>query len=275
MPTVPTETLEEWLDIAVAIGSEAGRALVHRFEVGVDVEQKSNHIDLVTEADREAERIIVGRLTEAFPDHGILAEESGSRGNDDPAALRWTVDPLDGTTNFAHGYPHFSVLLALYRGSEGLLSVTVDPMRAETFVARAGSGAWLHRAGESPRRLSVTGTDGVERSLLATGFAYDRATAERNNMAEFGRLIHRVRGIRRAGSAGLDMAWVAAGRLDGYWEYHLSPWDWSAGALLIREAGGVVQTIGGEPWAPGDDSLATAGPALIEPLQSALDPGGR
>lgn len=270
MTSVAPKTLDAWLEAAVEIGCEAGRELLERFRAGVDVEQKSNHIDLVTSADHAAERIIVQRLSAAFPDHGILAEESGGRGAVDADALRWTVDPLDGTTNFAHRYPQFCVLIALYRGREGLVSVTVDPVRGEVFVARAGGGAWLRRDGEAPQRLSVTTTAHVEQSLLATGFAYDRSSAEQNNLAEFNRMIHRVRGIRRAGSAGLDMAWVAAGRLDGYWEYHLSPWDWSPGALLVREAGGVVQTIGGGDWAPGDDSLATAGPELIGPLQVAI-----
>lgn len=224
----------------------------------------------MTQADRDSERCIVERLSEAFPDHGILAEESGQVAH---GGTTWIVDPLDGTTNFAHGFPHFAVVLALFDGSTGLVGVVHDPIRDETFHAALGGGATL----SSPRgeralavsRLSPEARD-LERSLLATGFAYDRATASKNNIEEFNRLIRRVRGIRRAGSAALDMAYVAAGRLDGYWEYNLSPWDWAAGAVLVREAGGRARTMNGEDWKPGDLEMICGEHALCDRLSRAL-----
>ncbi len=262
--------LQSWCDLAVAIANDAGAVLLECFGRDLVVETKSNRIDLVTEADRAAEAVILDRLRTLLPDHGILAEESGlSR---EHAPLRWMVDPLDGTTNFAHGFPHFSVSMSLYAATRGLVGVVHDPTRAETFCAFEGGGAWLRRPGREPSRLRVTSTTALEQSLLATGFAYDRATATTNNVDEFVRLLGRVHGIRRPGSAALDLAWVAGGRLDGYWEFHLSPWDWAAGTVLVREAGGEVVTVEGAPWAPGCDSLVAANPRLLPHLRKALRP---
>ncbi len=260
------DALDARLELATRAAKDAGQRLMERFEGSLQIETKSSAVDLVTQADREAEAVVLEQLRAAFPEDGILAEESGAQGQ--TQGPRWLVDPLDGTTNFAHGFPHFSVSIALYEGEQGRLGVVHDPTRDETFFAREGQGAWLRSPRHAARRLRVTATDALVRSLLATGFGYDRASGA--NLSEFAQVVRRVRGVRRAGSAALDLAYVAAGRVDGFWEYGLAPWDWAAGAILAREAGGVVQSIGGEPWALGGKSVCAAGPALQPVLQAAL-----
>lgn len=258
--------------LAVELAKRAGLRISRDYEHGVDVQTKSSAIDLVTATDRAAEAIVLEGIAAAFPGDGVLAEESGehvARGD----APRWIVDPLDGTTNFAHGFPHFCVSIAVALGDALQIGVIHDPLRNETFVARAGQGAWLEKNGQRQRRLSVTAEPELQKSLLATGFGYDRATSERTNMQEFARAMKRVRGVRRAGSAALDLAYVAAGRLDGYWEYGLSPWDWAAGLLLVREAGGEGTTIAGEPFALGATSLCVANPRLLPAIRGMLVQG--
>jgi myo-inositol-1(or 4)-monophosphatase len=262
------------VELAVETARAAGEALARLYETGLAVEKKSSEIDLVTEADRLAEAIIVERLRAARPDIAVLAEETGARAG--TSSWRWLVDPLDGTTNFAHGFPHFSVSIALYDegereapGAGAILGCVHDPLRGETFVASSGEGGWLISP-RGRRRLAVTQVETLGESILATGFGYDRATTRRNNLDEFNRLIPQVQGIRRAGSAALDLAYVAAGRLDGYWELGLAPWDWGAGAILVREAGGLATTFEGEVWRPGDDSMIAAGPRLHAKLGESL-----
>lgn len=265
--------LDRRLHVAIDAAHEAGQVLRSWFEGALHIETKSSEADLVTQADREAEARVLQRLREAFPADGIVGEESGQVVQADGPC--WYVDPLDGTTNFAHRFPHFSVSIGLHDGEHGLLGVVYDPMRDETFFARRGHGAWLRSPRGGRRRLVVTDTTRLDRSLLATGFGYDRPRG--GNVEEFGRLVRRVRGIRRAGSAALDLAYVAAARLDGYWEYALQPWDWAAGVVLVREAGGQVQTMRGEPWTLRGPSVCASGPALRQPLQLALrvdDSGG-
>ncbi len=252
---------------ALSAAHAAGRSLMERFETPLRIETKSSDADLVTEADREAEAVVLEVLRGAHPGDAIVAEESGQvvRG----PGPRWYVDPLDGTTNFAHRFPHFSVSLGLFDGETGLLGVVHDPNRGETFFARRGSGAWLRSATGDERALRVTDTTALSRSLLATGFGYDRPRGA--NLDEFGRLVRRVRGMRRAGSAALDLAYVAAGRVDGFWELGLSPWDWAAGAVLVREAGGRVTAMDGQPWSLRGPSVCAAGPGLHGVLREALE----
>lgn len=258
--------LDERMVIAMAAAAAAGRHLMELFETDLTVETKSSEADLVTRADREAEAIVLSHLREGAPNDAIVAEESGQvQGGSGPC---WYVDPLDGTTNYAHRFPHFCVSIALFDGETGLIGVVHEPTRNETFMARKGAGAWLHRPGEIPRPLRVTDTAQLSKSLLATGFGYDRPRG--GNVAEFGRLVRQVHGVRRAGSAALDLAYVAAGRVDGYWEYELQPWDWGAGAVLVREAGGQVETMHGEPWKLRGPSVCASGPALLGALQAAL-----
>lgn len=257
------------LQVALECADAAGKLLAsHYANADFSVTTKSSVTDLVTSADRAADREIVTRLRAAFPDHAILAEESGAQAG--TAGLRWIVDPLDGTTNFTHGFPHFSVSIGLYDGETGVLGIVHDPLRGEFFCGQTGKGTWL-QTGDRHDPLRVTATPTLEQSLLATGFAYTRTDpTQRSNLAEFAAMIPQVRGIRRAGSAALDLAYVAAGRLDGYWEYHLSPWDMAAGALLVEQAGGVVRTIAGEAWHPGIRSIAAAGSNLLPALLGAL-----
>ena len=231
----------------------------------------------MTEADREAEAIVLERLRAAFPGDGIVAEESGEVvAADGPC---WYVDPLDGTTNFAHRIPHFSVSIGLHGSpsaldassgplSGGLIGVVHDPCRGETFFARQGHGAWLRSPRHGERRLHVTDVDRLAQAVVCTGFGYDRKQG--GNLPEFARMMPRVQGIRRLGSAALDLAYVAAGRFDGYWEHALQPWDCAAGVVLVHEAGGVVQTMHGAPWSLRAPSVSVAGPRLLPALQAVL-----
>jgi myo-inositol-1(or 4)-monophosphatase len=233
-----------------------------------EVGRKSSRRDLVTAADVGAERLVVERLRALGDGAAIEAEEETS---DEVAdGLRWFLDPLDGTVNFVHGIPMFSVSLALYRGPEPLFGVVHAPRLGETFVAARGAGCWLLETPGGPSRLSVSATSELSESILATGFPYRRGELANSNLENFGRFFNDVRGLRRLGSAALDLAYVAAGRLDGFWELHLSPFDVAAGALLVREAGGVVEDFrGGGRWLRGGEILACA-PGLRAPMASRL-----
>ncbi len=206
--------------------------------------------DPVTEADLASERLIVERLRARWPDAAIVAEEETRDAAGE--GLTWYVDPLDGTVNFSQAHPFFAVSIALYRGGEPLVAVVHAPRLGETFAARAGGGATLD--GEA---LAVSGTSRLMDALLGTGFAYGRNELPDDNVQHVADFVPRVRDLRRCGSAALDLAYVAAGRLDGFWEPHLEPWDVAAGALLVREAGGLVTDMaGGADWLHGRTILA-------------------
>lgn len=227
-------------DQATQVAEETAELLRRALGAQVKRESKSSSIDIVTEADQNADRHITERLNALFPEHSILAEESGQHGQAE--GLRWLVDPLDGTTNFAHRIPHFGVSMALYDGPRAMVAVTVDPIRRETFRAVRGEGAYLNG---SPIRVSPV--DDLVQAVLATGFPYDRHQAGLQNIRQMEAFLRKVRGVRRMGSCTLDMAYVACGRYDGFWEYKLAPWDVAAGVLLIEEAGGKVTDINGDP----------------------------
>lgn len=212
---------------------EAGQILIEKFGRKLNVSKKGD-INLVTEADLASERYIVEKIKSHFPKHSLLAEESGTAVLDGNSAWKWIIDPLDGTTNFAHGYPCWCVTLALEHAGEVVIGVTFDPTRDEIFAAEKGKGATLNN---KPIRVSETET--LSEALLVTGFPYDFKQKEdfAQNLTAF--LLH-SRGVRRDGSAAIDMAYVACGRFDGFWEEGLNPWDVAAGALLIEEAGGQV-----------------------------------
>ncbi|MBE9527827.1 MAG: inositol monophosphatase [Proteobacteria bacterium] len=232
------------ITIAISAAKEAGALLKERFGNPGNVEHKGA-IDLVTEMDRRAEELIVALVTERFPAHAILAEESGestATAVSDAAAaasndkkFRWIIDPLDGTTNYAHGFPFFSVSIGLEVNDCVELGVVYNPMADELFVAEKDKGATLN--GE---RIAVSGTKTVNESLLVTGFPYDIRTSKKNNLDHFGNFALRAQAIRRAGSAALDLCYTACGRFDGYWEMKLKPWDVAAGALIVTEAGGRI-----------------------------------
>jgi myo-inositol-1(or 4)-monophosphatase len=219
------------------------------------LDRKSSETDLVSEADREAERGIQELLAAERPDDGLLAEE-GARAQSG-SGRRWVVDPLDGTINFLYGFPAWCVSVALEDGDGALVGVVHDPLRGETFRAARGRGCQVNG-----RPARVRERERLETALLATGFSYE--PARRAEQAELvTRVLPRVRDIRRAGAAALDLAWVAAGRLDGYYERGLKPWDWAAGRLLVEEAGGGVAEMQGEPLGLVAASLPLL-PALVE-----------
>jgi myo-inositol-1(or 4)-monophosphatase len=257
--------LDLLLATAEAAARDAGAVLLEHYEhlERSAIRKKSSARDLVTVADLAAERVIVARLRRECPDHAIEAEEETHDALDERP--RWFVDPLDGTVNFVHGIPVFSVSIALYSGKTPLLGVVHVPRLGETFTARRGGGAFL-----GTQRLHVSEASALSESVLATGFPYRRNELANNNVANFDRLILAIRGIRRMGSAAVDLAFVAAGRFDGYWELHLSPHDLAAGALLVREAGGVVTDVdGGEDWLRAGHVVAS-GAALAGELRARL-----
>jgi myo-inositol-1(or 4)-monophosphatase len=235
--------MNEILQAAVEIARGAGKLLADAYSRGDSaVGHKSTLIDLVTDADKAAEAYILQAIRKRFPDHAVLAEESGTVVSDGP--WRWIVDPLDGTVNFAHGIPHFAVLLAAQeRRAHGdfdtVVGVTFDPLREELFTTARGQGATLNG-----RTSRVSATPRLIDSIGATGFMYDRLFRAADNHPEFCRLNLLTQGVRRTGSAGLDLAYVACGRFDFFWEYSLNPWDLAGGALMLTEAGGRITNLG-------------------------------
>ncbi len=231
--------MPEYLEIAVEIAREAGALIAQLAQRPHEIAYK-RPADLVTDADRRSEALIVERLHSHFPKHAIVAEEGSGLESDSDYC--WYVDPLDGTTNFAHGFPVFCVSLGLaYRG-EVIAGTVYDPTREELFTAERGAGAYLNH-----KRLTVSKTPTLSESLLATGFP-PFASNHEVNMELFFRLTQLSHGIRRAGSAALDLCSVAAGRFDGFWELKLNPWDKAAGSLMVTEAGGKITDLAGHPF---------------------------
>ncbi len=249
-----------WVPAASAIAREAGARLREFLAQGVETEYKGD-VDLVTVADRTVEKLIRGRLTEAFPEHGVYGEE-GTRERLD-SEFRWYVDPLDGTTNFAHGFPQFCVSLGLEHRPHGVspdqdgtlvAGVIYDPMRDELFTAERDRGAWLDGKPIHVSRVSELGE-----ALVATGFP-SRKRHDSPNVHFYHEVTLRSHGTRRAGSAALDLAYVAAGRMEAFWEFNLNPWDTAAGILLVEESGGRVSDYSGGPFQlKSDEVLATNG----------------
>jgi myo-inositol-1(or 4)-monophosphatase len=229
--------LDEAVRFAETTAREAGAVLIDIFgKEDLEISSKSSGVDLVTEADRRAEQIIMDAVMRRFPDHGILSEEA------DPYSVesewRWVVDPLDGTTNFAQGFPLFCISIALQHRERSVAGVVYVPVLEQMFSAAAGKGAFV-----GGRKASVSRKNALNRCVLATGFPYDRAGHQENNAGYFARMVPLVRGLRRTGSAAYDLSLVAAGVFDGFWELNLSPWDVAAGTLLVEEAGGEVQYL--------------------------------
>jgi len=253
-------------DTLLLAAESAGRVLMEKLESGVTVAYKGA-IDLVTEADHAAEQAIVAILRERHPDHDILAEEGdyGRRGADH----RWIVDPLDGTTNFAHGFPWFAVSIALEVRGAVVLGAVFNPHNRELFIAERGRGATLNGR---PLRVSTTAV--LERALLATGFAYDHKVSPDNNYGQFERFQRLAQAVRRAGVASLDLACVAAGRFDGFWELKLKPWDVAAGVLLVEEAGGQVSDYAGMPMPLDRGEILASNGRLHAAMQRAMGLAG-
>ncbi len=245
--------MSQFVDVAIDIAREAGQILLSH--CGVGFELKGKH-DLVTAADRASEQLILRRLHEHFPDHGVVAEEGGRAHLQ--AELRWYVDPLDGTTNFAHGYPAWNVTLGLARNDEMIAGVVFDPLNRELFAAERGSGAWLNGA-----RIHVSRARELESALVSTGFPSSKRH-QNVNIHFYYQLAMMTHGVRRGGSAALDLAYTACGRLEAFWEFGLNPWDMAAGTLLVEEAGGSVSGMRGEahslqgPYVLADNGLIHA-----------------
>jgi myo-inositol-1(or 4)-monophosphatase len=237
---------------------DAGALIRRNFDRKISVSFKNDSpINLVTETDKAADRLIRGIISRAFPDHDLLTEESVP--TDRRAAYKWIVDPLDGTTNFAHHFPQAAVSIGLEHQGAVVLAGVYDPFRDELFWAEKGRGAWLIHAGRS-RRLHVSPTARLTESLLMTGFPYDRRERIDLYLSYVKTFMQHIQGIRRAGAAALDLCWVACGRVDGYWEWRLKPWDVAAGSLIVTEAGGRLSDFSGKTFSIyGEQTLATNG----------------
>lgn len=259
--------MKDFLAVAGEAARRAGRLLRENIHGPREISYKGD-INLVTEMDTRSERAVVETLRAAFPDHGIVAEEETTIRNG--SGYTWIIDPLDGTTNYAHGYPCFSVSIALEHEGDVIAGVVYDPMRDELFAARKGEGATLNG-----KAIGVSDTDTLIKSLLATGFPYDRKTSEKNNLDYFHDLLMASQEVRRDGSAALDLCSVAAGRFDGFWELKLKPWDVAAGSLIVREAGGMVTDLSGGPFDMHAEEILASNGRIHKQMVEALRTAGR
>jgi len=248
-----------YLDAATEIALEAGKILREEFSHPPSISYKGD-VDLVTQADKRSEQAIVDRLKKYFPDHAVAAEEG--LGHETDSEFRWHVDPLDGTTNFAHGYPCFCVSLGLAQCDSLLAGVIYNPIYDELFAAARGEGATLNG-----KKLRVSANATLATSLLCTGFpVHNRQSSP--NLQYYGEFTMRSHGVRRDGSAALDLAFVAAGRFDGFWEFGLNRWDTAAGVLIIEEAGGKVTNFAGEPYRLGGPVILATNGLIHEEMRS-------
>lgn len=252
--------LDEEKQVAVEAARAAGRLIIERYHRPREIQRKGP-ANLVTEVDLLSERLIVERLQAAFPEYGIVSEE----GHQAAGATRWLIDPLDGTTNYAHGYPLFGVSIALEQGGETILGVVYNPLLDELFCAVRGQGATLN---DVPLRVSSTAE--LSQALVGSGFPYDAWTNPVDNTAEWRRMIKRVVSARCDGSAALDLCFVAAGRLDAFWELDLEPWDLAAGALICQEAGGQVTLPDGAPFNAYERGVLASNGLLHEAMLAVL-----
>ncbi len=257
--------MEPFINIAVQAARRAGEAILRasRHLSAVQVESKGRH-DFVTDVDRRAEGLIVETIGRAYPDHAILAEEGGATGQHE---VTWIIDPLDGTTNFIHGFPHYAVSIAVRIQEQLAHGVIYDPLRDELFTASRGRGATL-----DGRRIRVTQCPRLEGALMGTGIPFKEGDQRGDYFAMLQAMAQRSAGIRRAGSAALDLAYVAAGRLDGFWEFGLAPWDLAAGVLLIQEAGGYVGGPTGQALQLEQGDVVAANPRLFAELLQCMAP---
>jgi myo-inositol-1(or 4)-monophosphatase len=250
------------LELARELASRAGALLGEGAFRAHAADRKRTSVDLVTDYDRRSEALIIDGLRAARPDDRILAEEGGDHGAGD---RRWIIDPLDGTTNFAHGLPFFVVSIGLEIAGAPSVGVIEAPALGWSFFTARGEGAWLN-----DQRIAVSQVAALDEALLATGFPYDNATSEKNNFAEFVHLYRATQGVRRVGAAALDLAMTAAGWLDGYWEMKLKPWDLAAGALLVEEAGGRVTSWSGGPCSVDAGEIVATNGRIHDALVAAL-----
>lgn len=259
--------LEGYLETAIRAARAAGAIQRDRLWKEHEIQFKGE-INLVTEVDRQCEELIVRTIRDAFPDHDVLAEEEDYGTLHSPC--KWVIDPLDGTTNYAHGFPWFGVSIALEMDGEVVLGVICHPMMDELFTTVKGEGAFVNG-----KRLRVSRRGPLKSSLLATGFPYDRTWDNENNFDNFVNFQMNARAVRRAGAAALDLAYVAAGRLDGYWECKLKPWDVAAGQLMVVEAGGRVTSHDGAPYSIYDHRILASNALIHGEMLDVLAKGNR
>jgi myo-inositol-1(or 4)-monophosphatase len=247
------------LNIAIRAARSAGDTIVREMDrvsdISIDLKGKN---DFVTEVDKQAEYIIIETIKKAYPDHAFLAEESGKSGDSE---YIWIIDPLDGTTNFLHGFPHFAVSIALQYKDRLDQAVIYDPVRQELFTASKGKGAQLNN-----KKIRVSEQKNIEGALLGTGFPFKEEHDMDRFIDDFKSFFPKAAGIRRAGAASLDLAYVACGRLDGFWEYDLQPWDIAAGALLVQEAGGISSEISGGLDYVESGNIVSANPKMVKAM---------
>jgi len=261
--------LQEVLSQAIEIAHEAAKVVRRDFpRSGLSEVGFKGVVDPVTETDTSVEELLKEKLRATFPGHRLLAEEGGGAAWQVPTPPIWVIDPLDGTNNFAHGFPHVGISLALVVERQPVVGIIVDPLREETFAAVAGGGMTLN--GEES---GVSNTLRLADGFLATGFPYDRRTAEDNNTQRLDHFLRRSMGVRRAGAATLDLAYVACGRFDGFWEIRLKPWDVAAGVLLVREAGGQATDFGGSPDCLSGASIVASNGRLHEQMLHVIHEG--
>jgi myo-inositol-1(or 4)-monophosphatase len=257
--------VSDLLQIVEGIARQAGAVLMGGYGNVRHVQQKGV-IDLVTEFDRRSEEVILSFLQKEFPDHAILAEESGR--NETVSEYQWLIDPLDGTTNFAHGIPIFCVSIGLLKNNVPVVGVVYDPFRNEMFSAESGHGATLNH-----QPIHVSSRADLGQAVVSTGFPYDVRTNPRNNLAQFVKFQLRTQAVRHLGSAALDCTWTAMGRLDGYWEFGVQPWDVGAGALIVREAGGRVTFVDGDEAFLSTNSILVSNGLLHDQMLHVLTEG--
>ncbi len=247
-------------DLTLALeAARAGARVVREWMGRLEAADFKGEVDPVTAADRQAEEAVLELIRSRRPDDGILSEETGRSAS---GRRQWVVDPLDGTVNFVHEVPHVAVSVALCEGEDPIAGVVIDVFREDEFSVERGEGVWL-----DGRRLGVTGRDDLGNCLLATGFPYDRRDHAAEYAAAFGAVLARARGIRRMGTAAIDLAWVAAGRYDGFWELKLARWDVAAGMLMVKEAGGTVTDHHGRPYELGMQTMVATNGLIHEPLR--------
>ena len=254
--------MTEIMDFTQNMARQAGKLLIEKFTQQHQIHYKGT-IDLVTEADKMSEELILKEISRRYPEHGILSEESAAK--NEKAAMRWIIDPLDGTTNYAHGFPFFCVSVALEKEGTLELGIIYDPTRDELFTTERGGGAYLNG-----KKLQVSHVNDLSRSLLSTGFPYDIRVSPDNNLNFFSAMAVKAQAIRRPGAAALDLAYLASGRIDGFWELKLKPWDTAAGCLLVTEAGGIISDMAGGKWNLDSPGLVASNGLIQDQMMSVL-----
>ena len=257
--------VNELLECGIEAARLAGALQRERYEDATLKVERKGRIDLVTEVDVACEKIIVEHISSSYPEHGILAEEGEANRKDE--GFLWIIDPLDGTTNFAHGFPIFAVSIGVAVDGVVQAGVVYDPLRDEMFTATKDGGAFLNG-----NPIKVTDCERLEEALLATGFPYDIKTNPRNNINNFNRVALEAQAVRRPGAAAVDLVYTACGRLDGFWEQRLKPWDMAAGALIVEEAGGTVTDMAGKPLDLYGETVCATAPKIHAELLTLLDP---